>query len=42
MSRLNVFGGALLASAAITGLAVSAAWAQDDAYMKEARPTSRK
>ena len=37
MSRLNVFGGALLASAAITGLAVSAAWAQDDAYMKEAK-----
>ena len=34
MSRLSVFGGALLVSTAITGLAVSAAWAQDDAYMK--------
>jgi ribose transport system substrate-binding protein len=37
MSRLSVFGGALLVSTVITGLAVSAAWAQDDAYLRQAK-----
>ena len=37
MSRLSGFAGALLASTAVAALAGSAAFAQDDAYMKEAK-----
>ena len=37
MSRLSVFAGAPLAAVAVAALAASAAFAQDDAYMKEAK-----
>src|SRR4051812_3664699 len=37
MSRFRVTGGALLASAAIFGLGVQGAWADDDAFMKMAK-----
>ena len=37
MSRFRVTGGALLASAAILSLSVGGAWAQDDAFMTEAK-----